>query len=124
MKKIVPTIAIIVCLLLSSRVFSQTQNQCYSLEKNVEGGIENILVKLSFEGNKVNADYKKEAKIKVDASLIPITKQGIIEGDKIIFSSKEGIKVNGAQTNQNESWTFKYNTLTVEGTVLKLINCK
>lgn len=124
MKKIISTVAVIVCLLLTNQVYSQTENQCYSFEKNVDGDVENILVKLSFSGNKVDADYKKQTMVKGESSLITVTKQGVVEGDKIIFSSTEGIKVNGTQTNQSEPWTIKYNTLTVEGTVLKLVNCK
>ncbi|MBA3704994.1 MAG: hypothetical protein H0W84_03570 [Bacteroidetes bacterium] len=124
MKKVIYTVAIITCLLLTSQVYSQTGNQCYSFEKNENGNVESIRVKLTFAGNKVDTDYKKQSLVAGNASLITFSKQGVVEGNKIIFTAEQAIKVNGTQTNQNAPWTLKDNTLIVGEEVLKSVSCK
>jgi hypothetical protein len=123
MKKIIFTAVVIVCSVVTNQMYSQTEGQCYSFEKNENGDVENIQVKLTFNGTKVEVDYKKQSQIKGETTLVTISKQGVVEGDKIIFIADQAVKMNGAQTNQNTPWTLKGGTLIAGEEVLKSVSC-
>jgi hypothetical protein len=123
MKKIFYTASILICLLITNSLFSQSENKCYLLEKNNNGETEYIAVKLSIKGNKVDADLQKRITGNGINTVITQNKQGVIEGDKIIFTSSQEAKVNTSETKQNESWSFNGDSLIVGEDVLKPGDC-
>lgn len=123
MKKIIYSASMLICLLITNNLFSQSENKCYSLQKNNNGEIEYIAVKLSIEGNKVDADFQKRIAGNGNTTLVTITKQGVITGDKIVFTASQEVKVNTSETKQNESWSFKNDSLIIGEDVLKPGEC-
>ncbi len=123
MKKTIYATAILMCSLATSGLYSQTENKCYSFEKNSNGELETVLVKLVVNGNKVDADYRKDAVIAGSNSHVTMTKQGVIEGDKIVFTSAEKTKINTVETNNDDSWYFKNGSLIIGGDILKPGGC-
>ena len=123
MKKIIYSAFILICSLVTNNLFSQSEYKCYSLEKNHNGELEYISVKLLIKGNKVNADFQKRIAGNGTTTLVTQGKQGVIDGDKIIFTATQEAKVNTAETPQNESWRFKGDLLIVGEDVLKSGAC-
>lgn len=122
MKKIIYATAILISFLASNTVHSQTENKCYSLQKNSNGEVEMVLVKLVIQGNKVSADYIKDIVGSGNSVHVSMSKQGVIDGNKIIFDT-EGTKGSGTETTKKDIWLFKDGSLIVAEDILKPGGC-
>lgn len=126
MEKVLYISAILIGSLLPNNIFAQTEQRCYSLEKNSYGEVERVFVKLLINGNKVEVNYRKYSTGAAATSHTNVNKLGIIEGDKIIFSPMSGEDNKETITSErrkNDYWFFKEDALIVGEDILKPGDC-
>jgi hypothetical protein len=79
----------LICLSVSTG-YSQTDYKCFSSETNSDGTIEKIVVMLTRDGKKVEADVRKEMTQGGNSHSLSWEMDGTIEGNKMTFLVSQG----------------------------------
>jgi len=111
-------------LLMSRNLCAQTEHKCYYLENNSDGQAERVFVELLIEGTQVNVNYKKYSEAST-AYFVNIKREGILQGDKIIFPTNRNLQDgNVSEPGRNDYWLLQNDSLIVEKEILKSGSCQ
>lgn len=130
MKKTIYMCLILICL-TTIRLYSQSEQQCFSMDQKNEGTQEKTLVLLLRTGNTVEAKIKKDLIKDGNSYSCSWEMDGTIDGNKIVFNVPKGT-VDHFKNDSNpidgpklvETWILREGQLIVNGTILKTTTCR